>query len=141
MRLNRDSQRFADAGAPLVVIGQGSPTSAAGFRERLGLDLDLLVDSDRRAYRAVGTKVGKLSELLGPRVIARGLRRARQSRVLQGAVDGHPAQLGGLMLVTPGGEVPWVHLSDDASDYPPNATVLAAVRAALDHRDPRPEAD
>ncbi len=138
--MNRDRQRFADAGAPLVVIGQGSPTSAAAFRERLDLDLDLLVDTDRRAYGAAGTKVGKLSELLGPRVLARALGRMRESRVFQGALDGHPAQLGGMMLVTPGGEVPWVHLSDDASDYPPNRAVLEAVRAALNHRDPRPEA-
>ncbi len=138
--MNRDRQRFAEAGAPLVVIGQGSPPSAAAFRERLDLDLDVLVDTDRRAYRAAGAKVGKPSELLGPRVLARGLRRARESRVFQGAIDGHPAQLGGLMLVTPGGEVPWVHLSDDASDYPPNETVLEAVRAALDPREPRPEA-
>ena len=138
--MNRDRERFAEAGAPVVLIGQGSPTNAARFRERFGLELDLLVDTDRRAYKAVGTKVGTLSELLSPRVVARGLRRALGSRVAQGAVERHPAQLGGVMLVLPGGEVPWVHLSGDASDYPPNDEVLEAVRAALAGAGPRPAA-
>ena len=134
--MNRDRERFAEAGAPLAIIGQGTPVDAARFRERFDLDLDLLVDTDRRAYKAAGAKVGALSELLSPRVVARGLRRARESRVFQGAIDGHPAQLGGLMLVTPGGQVPWVHLSEDASDYPPNGEVIEAVRAALEQGDP-----
>ena len=138
--MSRDTEQFSEAGAPLVVIGQGTPANAAHFRERFDLDLDLLVDTDRRAYKAAGTKVGSLSELLGAKVIARGLRRARDSRVLQGRVDGHPAQLGGLMLVTPGGEAPWVHLSDDASDYPPNAVAIESVRWALGRSDAGPTA-
>ena len=138
--MNRDRERFAEAGAPLAVIGQGTPVNAARFRERFGLDLELLVDTDRRAYRAAGAKVGTLSELLSPRVLARGLLRARRSRVFQGAIAGHPAQLGGLMLVTPGADVPWVQLSGDASDYPPNAKVIEAVREALEQGDPSPAA-
>ncbi|MDQ4049286.1 MAG: AhpC/TSA family protein [Actinomycetota bacterium] len=138
--MNRDRELFAEAGARLVVVGQGTPSNAADFRERFHLDLDLLVDTDRRAYQAAGTKVGTLSELLRPRVVARGLRRARETRVLPGGIDGHPMQLGGLMLVTPGSKVPWAHLSDDASDYPANAEVVEVVRAALGPRDPRPAA-
>ncbi len=134
--MNRDRERFAEAGAALTIIGQGTPVDAASFRERFDLDLDFLVDTDRRAYKAAGAKVGALSDLLSPRVVARGMRRARESRVFQGAIDGHPAQLGGLMLVTPGGRVPWVHLSEDASDYPPNVEVIEAVRAALEQGDP-----
>ena len=124
----------------MVVIGQGTPGNAARFRERFELDLDLLVDTDRRAYKAAGARVGTLSELLSPSVVARGLLRALRSRVFQGAIDGHPAQLGGLMLVLPGGGVPWVHLSSDASDYPPNAEVVEAVRDALRQGDPSPAA-
>lgn len=129
--MNRDRERFAREGAPLVVIGQGTPANAARFRERFGLGLDLLVDTDRRAFKAAGAKVGSRSELVGLSVLARGLRRAHDSRVLQGRVVGHPAQLGGLMLVTPGGDVPWAHLSADAGDYPPNDQLIEAVRAAL----------
>ena len=41
------------------------------------------------------------------------------------------------MLVTPGGDVPWAHLSDDASDYPPNAEVAESVRRALSDSESR----
>ena len=129
--MNRDREAFAEAGAPLVVIGQGTPANAAWFREQYELELDLLVDTDRRAYKAAGTKMGSLSELVGPAVVARGVKRALSSGVVQGKTVGHPAQLGGLMLVVPGSEVPWAHLSGDASDYPPNDEVLEAVRGAL----------
>lgn len=134
--MNRDRERFAEAGARPVLIGQGTPANAARFRERYGLELDLLADTDRRAYKAAGTKVGTLSEVIGPRMVARGLQRSLRSRVFQGAIDGHPAQLGGMMLVMPGGRVAWVHLSDDVSDYPPNAEVIEALRDALAGRDP-----
>lgn len=129
--MNRDREDFAAAGAPLAVIGQGTPANAAWFREELGLDIDLLVDTDRKAYKAAGTKVGTLGELVNPKLVWRGLRRSRDSGVRQGKVLGHPAQLGGLMLVTPAGDVPWVHLSDDAGDYPPSSEAIAAVREAL----------
>lgn len=114
-----------------MVIGQGTPANAAWFRDNFDLDLDLLVDTDRRAYKAAGAKVATFSELLGPKMVSRGLKRGRDSGVRQGKTVGHPAQLGGLMLVTPDGKVPWVHLSDDASDYPPNAEVVEAVRRSL----------
>ena len=103
--MNRDREQFAEAGAPLCVIGQGTPVNAARFLRDYDLELDLLVDTDRLAYKAAGTKVGTLRELVGPTMVARGLRRSRESGVFQGKIVGHPAQLGGLMLVTPGGEV------------------------------------
>ncbi len=129
--MNRDREVFTEAGAPLTVIGQGTPANAAWFREEFELEIDILVDTDRRAYKAAGTKVGTLGELVAPKIVTRGLRRSRESGVRQGKMVGHPAQLGGLMLVRPGGEVPWVHLSDDASDYPPNKEAIEAVRSAL----------
>jgi hypothetical protein len=130
VQLHRDRDEFAEAGARLVVIGQGTPEQAANFRDSQEVDLELLVDTDRRAYKAAGAKKATFSELLGPRVVARGVRRSLASGVHQGRTIGHPAQLGGVMLVMPDGSVPYVHLADDASDNPPNEEVLAAVRSA-----------
>jgi hypothetical protein len=42
---------------------------------------------------------------------------------------GHPAQLGGVLVVAPGDDILYVHLAEDASDNPPNTEVLAAVKA------------
>jgi hypothetical protein len=41
---------------------------------------------------------------------------------------GHPAQLGGAMVVTPDGSVAWSHMADDASDNAANEELLEAAR-------------
>ena len=128
--MNRDRKRFAEAGVRLCLIGQGTPEDGAGFREDFGLELDLFVDEQRLAYAAAGMKVGNLGELLGPKVVARGIGRALRSRIVQGKVVGHPSQLGGLLLVTPAGAVPWSYHSSDASDIPSNDDVIEAIEAA-----------
>ena len=115
----------------LVVVGQGTPEQARHFRDSQKVELDLYVDTDRGAYRAAGTKKATFGELLGPRMVLRGARRTLASLVHQGRTVGHPAQLGGVLLVMPDGSVPYAHLSDDASDNPPNEEVLKAVRQAL----------
>ena len=131
MQLHRDRDRFDAAGASLVVVGQGTPRHAQHFREQFELDgLELLVDPDREAYRVAGTKVATVSELLGPKSVAAGLKRAASDRVMQGAVKGHPAQLGGVLVIAPGGAVTWSHLAENAGDNPPNDDVLAAVKDA-----------
>lgn len=130
MQLHRDREEFETAGVRLAVVGQGRPEHAAHFRETQGVDLPMLVDTERRAYEAAGTKIATFGELLGPGVVLRGIRRGLKSGVRQGRTIGHPAQLGGVMIVKPDGTVPYVHLADDASDNPPNADVLEAARRA-----------
>ena len=131
MQLHRDREEFEAAGVRLAVVGQGTPADAQHFRETQGVDLDLLVDPDRKAYKAAGTKKATFGELLGPKVMLAGMRRGLKAGVHQGRTIGHPAQLGGVMIVTPGGDVPYTHLSDDASDNAPNSEVLAAARRAV----------
>ena len=134
MQLHRDREKFEQAGVRLVVVGQGRPEQAEHFMKTQRVQLDMLVDTRREAYRAAGAKVGTFNELLGPRVVAKGVRRAAASRVHQGRTVGHPAQLGGVLLVMPDGSIPYSHLSEDASDIPPNDEVLAAVREATGAR-------
>lgn len=131
MQLHRDRDRFAAAGANLVLIGQETPRHAQDFREEYGLDgLEILVDPGRETYGIAGTKVGTMSELLGPRSMGAALKRAATQRVMQGAVKGHAAQLGGVLVVAQDGSVAWNHLAQNAADNPPNDDVLAAVKAA-----------
>jgi peroxiredoxin len=132
MQLHRDRKEFERVGVRLVVIGQGTPAHAIHFRDSHNIDLEMLVDRGRESYRAAGTKIATFSELLGPRVVAKGTASALRTRLPQQKTQGHPAQLGGVMLVMPDGSVPYSHLSDDASDKAPNDEVLAAVRRATD---------
>jgi prostamide/prostaglandin F2alpha synthase len=128
VQLHRDRHRFQAAGVRLVVVGQGEPENARDFRREQGIDLDLLVDPDRRSYKAAGAKLAVFSELLGPRLMWRGLKRARAVGVSQGKTIGHPAQAGGVLVVAPDGSIPWSHMSRDAGDIPSNDDVLRAAR-------------
>ena len=136
MQLHRDRDSFDAAGARLVVIGQGRPEHAQHFREQFDLDgLEILVDPGRDAYAKAGAKIGSVGDLFGPRSVALGIARSVKERTVQGPVKGHASQLGGVLVVAPGGAIPWSHMSKDPSDYPPNEDVIAAVKRARDGAD------
>jgi prostamide/prostaglandin F2alpha synthase len=130
VQLHRDREEFEAAGVRLAVVGQGRPEHARHFMESQKVDLPMYVSEDRAAYKAAGTKKATLNELIGPRSVLRGLRTSRSEHVHQGRTIGHPAQLGGVLIVKPDGSIPYEHLADDASDNPPNAEILEAARAA-----------
>jgi hypothetical protein len=94
------------------------------------------VDTGRDSYEAAGAKIATFNELLGPRLVAKGALASRRDGVVQGRTVGHPAQLGGVMVVRPGNEIVYAHLADDAGDNPPNDEVcrLQAKPHRLDAR-------
>ena len=96
MQLHRARKEFEKAGIALAAIGHGTPEQAAAFRRAQGIEIRLLVDSDRRTYELAGAKVATLRELLAPRIVARGAKHTMLSRlrlgsiaVHQGAIIGH----------------------------------------------------
>ena len=130
-QLDRDRDRFDEAGVRLVLIGHGTCEQGADFLANLDAqELELLTDEDRAAYKAAGTKQATVGELVGPRMLVRGIKRSLASRTHQGRIIGNAAQLAGVLLVTPDGSIPYAHLSEDASDNPPNDEVLEAVAGA-----------
>lgn len=131
MQLHRAREEFEAAGARLVLIGQATPRHAAHFRTKLDLDpLPLLADEERRSYRAAGLSRASATQLVGPRSLASGVRHGLRSGVVQGRPVGDIAQLGGEMIVLPGGEVAWSHAQQNAGDTTTPADLLEAVRAA-----------
>ena len=86
MQLHRARKDFDEAGIRLAVIGMGTPEQAADFRKVQGVDLPLLIDNERRTYALAGTKVATIDELLGPRVIARGIKHTIKSRLRLGSM-------------------------------------------------------
>jgi peroxiredoxin len=127
VQLHRSRESLEATGAAVVLIGQASPRHAAHFRRRLELTWPVLADHDRASYRAAGAKVATFNELLGPKVVARGIRASRRSNVVQGRTIGHPAQLGGVLVVRPDGAVVWSHMATDASDNAAPEEVVAAL--------------
>ena len=128
--MNRAREDFEAARVGLVLIGQATPRHAAHFRRRFELEIPLLADEKRASYRAAGAKVATMAELLGPKSVSKGVAHSLRSRgaVRQGRVIGHPAQLGGAIVVTPDGVVCWSHMADDASDNAANEELLEAAR-------------
>ena len=114
----------------LVLVGQATPRQAAFFRRWIGIELPVLADEERVTYRAAGAKVATFGELYGPSIIAKGAVASARHGVLQGRRIGDAAQLGGAMIIDPGGPVRWAHMSEDASDIASPAEILGALRAA-----------
>ena len=130
MQLHRDREQFDAAGVRLAVIGQGRPEQAARFRDKQKVEgLELYVDERRLSYKAAGAKKATLGELLGPQSVAKGVKNATKG-INQGRIVGHPAQLGGILVVKPDGSIAYTHLSENPADTPPNEEVLEAARKA-----------
>jgi peroxiredoxin len=130
VQLHRAQPDFEAARARLVMIGQATPRHAAYFRRRYELDVPVLADEKRQSYKAAGAKLATLNELVGPRVLTKGVATSRKYGVVQGRTIGHPAQLGGAMVIRQDGAVAWSHMSQDASDNAPPEEILKEVQAA-----------
>jgi peroxiredoxin len=127
--LDRAHRAFEAAGVELVLIGQATPRDAEEFRRRQGIGLPVLADEKRLSYKAIGARVGGVSDLLGPSVVVKGAINTFKNRAVQTRTVGHPAQLGAAAVIAPGGEIVWRHLAKDASDNAPAEEILAAARA------------
>ena len=117
---------FRARGTDVVAIGMGRVDMAAHFAETRSIPFRLLVDHDRESYRALGLKVGSWMDAAGPKVWVRGVK---------GVLAGHPSslpkqdpkQMGGVMVIGRGGDVLYLHRTEESSDNPPIDDVLAAL--------------
>lgn len=141
-QLRREVETIRSLGAELVVVGNGTAAFANAFRGDLELDIPLYIDAACESYRALGMRRG-IARTLGWRSLARmvgviyehPLRRL--PTVLRWWYDAIPAlkpgdhgdawQLGGVLIVHPGGDVALRYLSAFAGDHPSVATLLGAL--------------
>jgi peroxiredoxin len=129
VQLQRAHDELEGAGE-VVLIGQATPRHAAHIRRRLELEFPLLADEKRESYRAAGAKIATATELIGPKMLAKGVQESRRSGVVQGRTIGHPAQLGGTLVVETDGKVVWSRMSEDASDNATPEEIIAALERA-----------
>jgi peroxiredoxin len=124
--------RFAELaalGAPVSLIGNGTPDQLAGFVERQALDghpMTVFTDPTLAAYRAAGLERSWLGTA-GPRAalaLAALALRGHPNRRIHGDV----AQQGGTLYVTRAGALAFYHRSARIGD---NARVAAVVDVAL----------
>lgn len=133
-------------GAELVVVGNGTEHFATAFQRDLGLDTPLFVDPTGAAYRALGMKRGvarTLRAAMGAkmaRVLWENIRERRLGVVLRWwghsvpalrpGANGDAWQLGGVLVVLPGGRVAYRYLSTTAGDHPATGEILHALAAS-----------
>jgi hypothetical protein len=125
---------FREAGIRLAAIGLGDRRHARAFREETGIAFPLLVDADRRAYRAAGLRRAHLWHLFRPDNFA-ARRRARAAGQRQHRLGKDPFQLGGSFVFGPGDVELYGHVSRTFGDTAPVADLLAAAGRAPRARD------
>ena len=119
-------QAFRDKGARLAAIGLGDAHYAQVFREETGITFPLLVDAERRAYRAAGLLNGSFFHIFrGDNSLAR--KRARTAGHRQHKLGKNPFQLGGSFVFGPGNVDVYMHISQTFGDNAPTADLLAAI--------------
>ena len=131
MQLHRARSQFEQAGANLVLIGQGTPRQAAHFRRRQGIQVPVLADEERVSYEAAGAKSAGVFDLWHPKVVAKGAVTGVREKTIQTRTIGDANQLGGALVIAPDGKVIWSHMSEDASDNASPEEILAAVHKAV----------
>jgi hypothetical protein len=125
-QLRAQEAQFREKGAALAAIGLGDRNYARLFREESGIDFPLLVDEDRKAYRAAGLKRANLLHLFrGDNAAAR--KRAHAAGHQQHRAGKNPFQLGASFVFGPGNVDRYVHLSQTFGDNAPVADLLAAL--------------
>lgn len=116
-----------DAGAELVVIGNGKPHFAEGFREEVKLSTPIYTDPEQQTYKLLGLKNSKWA-VLNP---ARFPVLVRQLRAGKTQIKGDPWQQGGVFIIMPDGKIPYSYISEAPGDHPEPKDVLAALRKAV----------
>jgi len=118
---------FQSKGANVAIVGMGLPAMAADFRDEYHVPFPVLVDAKRQSYKALELKRGSLGQLLGKGFLGRLWAAARKYGVGKPKAGQDVAQLGGAVVVKPGGTLAFVHRAQDSSDNVPVDALLKAL--------------
>jgi hypothetical protein len=124
--LREREQSFRDKRANLAAIGLGDRHYARVFREETGITFPLLIDEERRAYRAVGLGSANLLHLLRSDNAA-SRKRAQAAGHHQHKLGKNPFQLGGSFIFGPGNVDYFAHISETFGDNASPDALLAAL--------------
>ena len=126
MQVYRAKTEFERLGARIVLITFGHPYWARAWREETGVDFPILLDEERKTYRAYGLE-RSASRTYSPRTLWFYVKKVLRGESLRPA-KGDPLQLGGDFVITPDGRIALAHPSREPVDRPSVAELLAAIR-------------
>lgn len=128
MQLHRDRDLLDATGAGVFLIGNGAASFIEGFREATGYAGPVFTDPTRAAFDAAALLRG-VGVTLNLATVRRSIGAYRRG-YRQGSLQGDPFQQGGVLVIAPGGEVRWRHVSRGPGDNATAAEIAAALRAA-----------
>lgn len=126
--LKQDADKFAAAGATIVLVTMASVEDAAEFRARLKLPFVCLADPEQKAYAAFQVPRGSWNSVLGLGTwIA-----AFSAFVLYGAgtPKGDVKQNSGAFVIDRSGTIRFRQRAKNSADLPSHEAMLEACRAA-----------
>ncbi|MBV1858184.1 MAG: AhpC/TSA family protein [Nannocystaceae bacterium] len=114
----------------MAVIGNGSPVMAQDFAEQFKVGVPLYTDPSRKSYELAGWRRPMGSAVLGMGTMLKAGVRAMKGGFRQGKTKGDAFQIGGVLVVEPGGAVRFEHADKTAGDHAAIADILASLSAA-----------
>jgi hypothetical protein len=124
--LREHEEEFKRKGARIAAIGLGDRNYARFFREETHITFPLLIDEERRAYRAAGLGNATLLHIFrSDNAAARKAARAIGYR--QHKLGKNPFQLGGSFVFAPGNYDLYAHVSKTFGDNASISELLAAI--------------
>ena len=109
------AQLRSDPHLPIHFVCQEGWQEAKAFRERMRSPHPFLSDPTRSLYDTFGFPAGTLGQHVNFHTLVVGARAMSQG-IFQGKPTSNPTQLGGLVVLSKGGEVNQVRVAKDAAD-------------------------
>ena len=125
VQLHHERERIVEAGADLVVIGNGAPNFIAGFRDKSGYTGTLYTDPSRRTHNALQLR-RTIRSNLNLKTVRKGVG-AYRAGFRQTAVGGDAWQQGGVVIIDTDARVLFRYPSHHAGDHPPVNAIIAAL--------------
>lgn len=136
-RLRAELEQYHEAGANVVIIGQGDPIRAAAYRDQHELEVPILVDSDLSAYRAYGLREGSVAQILfdAPESFWDHDRETGENFIVSRRESGRPLVdnpwlLPGEFVVDATGTIVHVHRYQHCEDHPEPLVHVTAIKRA-----------
>ena len=137
-RLKTEFLAYRDAGANVLIIGQGEPERAAAYAQKYELpELPILCDPEFRSYQAYGLVEGKPSQILfdAPaefldRDLDAGLKLAEERQKLGRPLVDNSWLLPGEFVIDTSGTVRLAYRYNYCEDFPDYRVLTAAIREA-----------
>lgn len=123
----RDHQQAFEAkNAAVAAIGLGDAIYARAFRDETGIRFPLLIDEDRKAYRAAELRTANILHLFRIDNF-RYRQRAKSGGFEQKKLGRNPFQLGGSFVFAPNNVDKFVHISETFGDNASVESLLGIV--------------